>query len=389
MPLEIVPVETARDLRRFIDVPWHVYDPRQHPQWVPPLRIAVRDTLDDRKHPFYQHGARALFLALRDGKLVGRIAAIENRAHNAYYHDRTGFFGFFEVRDDQEAASALFDAAESWLRGRGLTSMRGPFSPSIDYDCGVLVDGYEHHPVLMTMWNPPYYDCLLQRAGFAGVKDLLGWWFDGAGTDYQLPPVYARHAERARNKANVTFRDLDPKAFDREIALCWDVYNSAWEENWGFIPMSRAEFDHMGKDLKQIVDPHIAFAAEVNGEPAGIAIALPDFNQIFKRIPNGRLFPTGIFKLLLGAKKIRTTRIFVLGVKKEFRAAGIFALFLDEFMRRGRKYGFTGGEASWVLEDNVLLNRPLESIGARPYRRWRIYERLLGATAAPSLGGNG
>jgi hypothetical protein len=207
--------------------------------------------------------------------------------------------------------------------------------------------------------------------------------------DYKLPDVYARAAERARARTNIVFRDMDPKQFEREMAICWDVYNSAWEENWGFVPMTRAEFDHLGKDVKQIVDPRFAFAAEVDGQPAGIAIAVPDFNEIFKRIPNGRLLPTGIFKLLTGAKKLRTARIMVLGVKKEHRTRNIFALFIDEFMRRGREVGMTGGEASWVLEDNVLMTRPLEAIGARPYRRWRIYERSLGAEPAPSpAGGN-
>lgn len=388
MPLEIVPVETARDLRRFIDVPWHVYDPRQHPQWVPPLRLAVRDTLDDRKHPFYLRGARALFLALRDGKLVGRIAAIENEAHNAHYGDRVGFFGFFEARDDPEAARALFDAAGAWLRARGLDTMRGPMNPSTNYECGLLVEGFEHHPPFMTTWNPPYYHCLLERAGFEGVKDLLGWWFPAAELAYRLPEAYARHAERAREKTNVVFRDIDPKQFEREVAFCWEVYNAAWEPNWGFVPMSRAEFDHLGRDLKQVVDPRFAFAAEVNGEPAGIAIAIPDYNEIFKRIPDGRLLPTGIFKLLAGARKLHTARIMVLGVKRQHRTRSIFALFLDEFMRRGRVYGFTGGEASWVLEDNVLMNRPLEAIGARPYRRWRVYERPLGTQDHRRTGGD-
>ena len=386
MPLEIVPVETARDLRRFIDVPWHVYDPQQHPQWVPPLRIAVRDTLNDRKHPFYQQGARALFIARRDGRPVGRIAAIENRAHNAFYGDRVGFWGFFEAKNDPEAARALFDAAEAWLAARGLTSMRGPVSPSTNYECGLLVDGYEHHPVLMTTWNPSYYEPLVEGAGFAPVKELVGWWHPSKDYDYGLPAVYAKVAERARKKDAITFREMNPKDFAREAALAWDVYNSAWENNWGFVPMGKAEFDHLCKDLQQIVDPHFAIAAEVNGEPAGMAIALPDYHHIFKRIPNGRLLPTGIFKLLTGAKKLHTARVFALGVKAEYRTRGLFALFLDEFMRRGRQYGMIGAECSWVLEDNVLLNRPLESIGARPYRRWRIYERPLGG-ASPAAGG--
>ena len=383
MPLEIVPVETARDLRRFIDVAWHVYDPSQHPAWVPPLRIAVRDMLDDRKHPFYQQASRALWIALRDGKPVGRIAAIENRAHNAHYQDRVGFFGFFETQDDPEAARALLDTASEWLRARGLTSIRGPVNPSTNYECGLLVDGFEHHPLFMTTWNPRYYVPMLETAGFTGVKDLLGWWVPARETDYALPPVYARQASRAREQQEVVFRDVDPKNIAPEAALAWDVYNAAWEQNWGFIPMSRLEFDHLAKDLKQVVDPRWAFAALVNGEPAGIAIAIPDYHQIFKRIPNGRLLPTGIFKLLTGAKKLNTTRVLVLGVKRQYRTRGIFALFLDEFFRRARMYGLRGGEASWVLEDNLLMNRPLEAIGARPYRRWRIYERPLGG-AAPS-----
>jgi GNAT superfamily N-acetyltransferase len=379
MPLEIVPVETARDLRRFIDVPWHVYDTTRHPEWVPPLRIAVRDTLDERKHPFYETGARALWIARRDGRPVGRIAAIENRAHNAYYGDRVGFFGFFEVKEDAEAAQALFDVAAEWLRARGLDAMRGPMNPSTNYECGLLVDGFKEHPMLMTTWNPRYYAPLLENAGFAGVKDLLGWFVP----TMELPEVYGRHAARARTQKGITFRDIDPKHFAKEIAVAWDVYNAAWEDNWGFIPMSRKEFDHLGKDLKQIVDPRYAFAAEVNGEPAGIAIAIPDYHEIFKRIKNGRLLPTGIFKLLTGAKKLNTVRVMVLGVKREHRTRGIFPLFLDEFMRRARTYGLVGGEASWVLEDNLLMNRPLEAIGARPYRRWRIYERPLGGASLP------
>lgn len=387
MSLQIVPVETARDLRRFIDVPWHVYDASRHPAWVPPLRIAVRDMLDDRKHPFYQQASRALWIALRDGQLVGRIAAIENRAHNAHYGDKVGFFGFYEVKDDPEASKALLDTAAEWLRARGLEAMRGPMNPSTNYECGLLVDGFEHHAPIMTTWNPPYYESLLEAEGLTSIKDLLGWWVPAQENDYRLPEAYGRLADRARKQQDVVFRDLDPKNFAPEAALAWDVYNAAWEENWGFIPMPHAEFEHLCKDLKQVIDPRWAFAAIVNGEPAGLAIALPDYHEIFKRIPNGRLLPTGIFKLLFGAKKLRTTRVLVLGVKKQFRTRGIFALFLDEFFRRARTYGLIGGEASWVLEDNVLMNRPLEAIGARPYRRWRIYERPLGGAAESRAAG--
>lgn len=381
MPLEIVPVETARDLRRFIDVPWHVYDPQAHPQWVPPLRIAVRDVLNDRKHPFYEQAARALWIARRDGKPVGRIAAIDNRAHNAFTGENVGFFGFFEAKDDPEAARALFDTADRWLKARGRDAMRGPMNPSTNYECGLLVDGFEQHPVLMTTWNPPYYARLLEDAGFGTAKDLLAWWYPAKEIDYALPPVYARQAQRAKDE-QVVFREIDLKKFDREIAIAWDVYNAAWEKNWGFIPMTKAEFELMGKDLKMILNPKFAVVAEVNGEAAGLAIALPDFHEIFKRIPDGRLLPTGIFKLLTGGKHLRALRVMVLGVKPQYRTRGIFALFLDELMKRGREFGVTGAECSWVLEDNLLMNRPLEAMGARPYRRWRIYERAVGGGIA-------
>ncbi|MDF1506039.1 hypothetical protein [Roseisolibacter sp. H3M3-2] len=377
MTLRIRPADSPRDLRRFVDVPWRLFDQARHPQWVPPLRVAVKDTLDVRKHPFWRDAERALFVAERDGRPVGRVAAIENRAHNAFHGDRLGFFGFFECADDPEAARALLDAARGWLAARGLTAMRGPVSPSTNYECGVLVDGYEHHPVLMTTWNPPYYDALLRGAGVDGAKDLLGWWlerFGEGGKEFTLPPAYASHAARALEQTGLAFRNLEPSRLDAEVETCWQVYNDAWEPNWGFVPMTREEFGHLAKDLKMLVDPRFAVAAEIDGRPAGFAIALPDFHLLFKKIPSGRLFPTGLFTLLTGKRSIRTLRMMVLGVRKEYRTRGIFALFAHELISRGLKAGMTGAEASWVLEDNVLMNRPLAAMGATPYRRWRLYE---------------
>lgn len=389
MSLAVLPVVSSRELRRFIDVPWRLFDAARHPQWVPPLRIAVRDVLDVRKHPFWRTAERALWIATRDGRVVGRVAAIENRAHNAFHGDRTGFFGFFECADDPEAAAALLDTAAHWLARRGLTAMQGPMNPSTNYECGVLVDGFEHHPVLMTTWNPPYYDALLAGAGLVPAKDLLGWWIardTGAGVDFALPPAYADHAARALQQSGMRFRDLEPSNIEREIATCWDVYNAAWEPNWGFVPMSREEFAHLAKDLKLIADPRFAFAAEIDGKPAGFVIALPDYHVLFKRIRSGRLLPTGIVTLLAGKRSLRTLRVLALGVRREHRTRGIFALFTHEIVRRGLAAGITGAEASWVLEDNHLMNRPLRAMGATPYRRWRIYERALTAAATPAQG---
>jgi GNAT superfamily N-acetyltransferase len=376
--LDIVSVSSARDLRRFVGLPWDLLDPVEHPAWVPPLRIAVRDALDANANPFYRDASRHLFLALRDGRPVGRIAAIENRAHNRFHGDRVGFFGFFESRNDQEVADALFGAAERWLRARGLDTMRGPMSPSTNHECGLLIHGYEQHPMIMTTWNPEYYPALVEGAGLRKAKDLLAYFFPMEGdAPFRLPDRYRLHAERALRGKNLTFRDIDLTRFDREVEICWDIYNSAWEKNWGFFPMSRESFIHEAAVLKHIVLPRFAFIAEVNGEPAGLMIMVPDFHHAFKAIGNGRLLPTGIFKLLAAKKRLRSGRIMILGVKAEHRTRGIFALFTNELFRRFRDWKMSGGEASWILEDNDALNRPMTALGAQAYRRWRIYDKPI------------
>jgi GNAT superfamily N-acetyltransferase len=344
---------------------------------VPPLRIAVSDALNTKSNPFYKTADRQLFLALRDGKPVGRIAAIENRAHNQFHNDRVGFFGFFECRDDQEAANALFSAAETWLRARGLDTMRGPMNPSTNHECGMLVDGYRQHPMIMTTWNPRYYPTLVENAGFAKAKDLLAYYFPMEGEHaFELPERVIKVAERAMGGA-ITFRELDFKHFAKDVERAWEIYNAAWDANWGFFPMSRESFFHEAQVLKFILVPEFTFMAEVNGEPAGFMIIVPDYHHAFKAIGNGRLLPTGLFKLLAAKKKVRTGRIMILGAKPEYRNRGIFALFAAEMFRRAHVHGGAGAEASWILEDNDKLNKPLESIGAKEYRRWRIFDRRI------------
>jgi hypothetical protein len=377
MSLEVSPVERSRELSAFIDVPWHIPDGLHHPQWVPPLRMMVRDLLDTKSNPFYRQAERRLFVARRNGKLVGRIAAIENRAHNDFHQDHVGFFGFFESINDREVARGLFEAARSWLAGRGLTAIRGPMNPSTNHDCGLLVDGFDQHPQFLTSWNPPYYEALIQSEGFATVKDLLGYWLPYGEPGYQLPPRLETLARRAAEKTKLTFRDLEPSRFWDEVERCWEIYNSAWELNWGFVPMSRDEFLHMAKSLKPLLIPQFAFLAEVNGTPAGFMLSTPDFNLVFKRIRNGRLFPFGLAKILLGKGRIRTGRVMALGIKKEFRTSSVLPVFLYEGARRAIAYGSPGAEASWVLEENQAMRQPIEAIGGRVYRRWRIFERGL------------
>ena len=376
--IEVRTATTPADLRLFVDVPWRLYNAKDHPNWVPPLRESVYDALDDKKNPFYNEAARALFVAFRGGVPVGRIAAIENRAHNKFNEDRAGFWGFFESVNDQAVADALFDAAEKWLAARGLASMRGPFNPSTNYECGLLVEGFEHRPTFMTAWNPPWYDTLCARAGMTKAKDLLGLWFANR-PNFQPPELLVRHAERAVAKGRITFRTIDPGKFQREVALCWDIYNNAWEKNWGFIPMGEAEFHHMAKDMKHLAWKELSFIAYVDGEPAGFMFVVPDYNDTLINNRGGRLFPLGLARMLWYKRTAKAGRVMALGVKDKFRSRTILALFTHEIMRRGVAMNINGAEASWLLEDNHLIVKPMRALGATDRMRWRLYEREVKA----------
>lgn len=336
--------------------------------------MMVRDLLDTKANPFYRNAQRALFIARRNGKPIGRIAAIENRAHNAFHEDRVGFFGFFECVDDAEVARVLVDTAAAWLRQRGMSAMRGPMNPSTNHDCGVLIDGFDEHPIFLTPWNPPYYDELLRSVGLTGIKDLLGYWLPYGEAGYELPPRLDAMVRRAAAKANLVFRDLEPRHFWDEVERCWEIYNSAWERNWGFVPMSREEFLHMARSLKPLLVPQFAFLAEVDGTPAGFMLCAPDFNAAFKRIPSGRLLPFGFVKILRAKTRVRTGRILALGIKEQFRTGSLLPVFMHEATRRAIAYGSPGAEASWILEENQAMRQPLEAFGGRVYRRWRVYE---------------
>jgi hypothetical protein len=384
VPIDVVPVSTRRDLRRFVDLPWHLFDQRRFPAWVPPLRATVYDALDREKNPFYADADRELFIARRGDAVVGRIAAIENRAHNRFHGDRVGFWGFLECVDDQEVADALFDAAERWLGDRRLDVLRGPMNPSTNYECGLLVDGFEHRPSFMTTWNPPYYVPLCERAGFDKAKDLVAYFIPMGDPSWSLPPTFERLAERALLKSKVAFRDLDLGRFEQELEVCWEVYNAAWERNWGFVPMSKEEFVHTARDMKSLLNPRYAFAADVDGRTVAFMLAVPDYSGVLQRIGNGRLFPTGALRMLFGKRAIHEWRVMALGLRREYRTRGILPLFAWEAFRRGRQAGEQGAEASWILEDNEPMNRAMAAMGTRIHRRWRVYDR--GVASSPSAG---
>ncbi len=336
----------------------------------------MAQSLDTRRNPFYQNADIRLFLAEKSGRAVGRIAAIENRAHNDFHQDRVGFFGFFEASQDQEVVDGLFEAAASWLSSRNLEVMRGPVSPSTNHETGLLTDGFEHHPMILTSWNPPSYPALFEGAGLDPVKELLAYQF--VRDVFHLPDRFVLHAERARRKSRMVFRDVEPRHFEREMRIVFSIYNAAWERNWGFVPLTEEEFQTLAREIKPLILPQFSFIAEVDGDPAGFLLFLPDLNRIFKDIGSGRLVPTGFARILLGKRKLRTGRVFALGIKPEYRTLSIFPLFISEIYRRGMDYGALECEASWILEDNAAMNAALVKMGVEVYRRWRIYEKPLG-----------
>jgi GNAT superfamily N-acetyltransferase len=371
--VSVARADDAAGVRAFVAVPFRLFGDGRHAPWVPPLRAAVRDALDDRRHPFYRHATRALFVARRGARVVGRIAAIENRAANAHAGDRLGYFGFFECDDDSAAAAALFDAARDWLRRRGLAGMLGPVNPSTNYDCGVLVDGHDRRPAFLTPWNPTYYPALFEGAGARPAKDLLGLWFPIQEPGWALPPAVDQLTARATGRSGVRVRPLDLARFDGEVATCAALYNAAWHDNWGFVPMPADEFAHMAKDLRLLMRPDLSFIAEVDGAPAGFLFALPDYNDVLRHNRSGRLLPGGLPRMLWYKSRMRAARVLALGVRPEFRARGILPLFTAAIVRRGYEIGAEGAEASWLLEDNHLIVKPLRMMGARDRMRWRLY----------------
>lgn len=362
-------------LARFVDVPWHLFSSRPC-AWVPPLRAVVRDALDERGNPFYRDATRALFVAERNGRPVGRIAAIENRAHNRHHSDRVGFFGFFDCADDPEAAAGLFARAEAWLSERGLEASRGPISPSMNHESGLLVHGFDTPPVIMTPWNPAYYGPLVEGVGYRKVQDLVG--YDIPSDDrLAVPERVRRLAERTAERTGVDFRKLDVRSLESEARKALELYCDAWSGNWGFVPPSWDEFWHTARDLKSVLVPDFSFVAEVDGEMVGIMMLARDINRVLADIPSGRLWPWNVWKLLTRLPKVQRGRIVLLGLRADYRHRGLFPLFAYEAARRAVEIGFEGAEASWILDDNEALIAPMDAMGLGAYKRWRIYEKPL------------
>ncbi len=372
MSVTIKPVESKRNLRDFIKLPWKIY--ACDPNWVPPLIVDMKKFLDKKKNPFFEHSDAELFLAQRNGKTIGRIAAILNNNHNKFHNEKVGFFGFFESIDDPGVAKALLKAAEKWVKARGMTHLRGPMNFSTNDSCGMLSEGFDYPPVLLMTYNPKYYLTLMETAGLKKIKELYAYYME---TKTPMPERFEVLAKKTLADDSITFRTLNLKNFDNEIKHVQTIYNDAWQANWGFVPMTAAELAHMAKELKPIIDPDFVFFAEVNGEIAGFSLSLPDYNEILKDI-NGRLLPFGIFKLLLNRKKIKSVRVITLGVRQRFqKKRGLAPTFYYETYRMGNEKGYLGGEFSWILDDNVLMNRAIEGLGGKLYKKYAIYEKAI------------
>jgi GNAT superfamily N-acetyltransferase len=371
----VTPVRSGGDKTAFIRMAYPLYEGT--PQWVPPLEMERKDFLDRKKNPFFDFGDVELFLARRGGKVVGRIAAVKDPHYNEFHGTNEGFFGLFECVNDAGVARALFEAAVQWLRAQGLTKVLGPMNFSTNQECGLLVEGFDKPPAVMTTYNPPYYASLIEANGFTKAMDLWSWELSSSA---EPPEKVVRIAEKIRQRDGVTVRSVNLKNFEAEVSLIKTIYNAAWEKNWGFVPMTEREFDHLAREMKQIVRPELLLIAEVKGEPVAFSMTIPDANEALKAA-NGRLttfgLPIGLAKVLLASRKIRRLRLITLGIKEGFRRRGLDAILYLDTLRTAKQLGYEGGEISWTLENNTLVNRAIESMGGKRSKTHRIFERSL------------
>jgi len=372
--IRIIPVTTKKQLATFIDFPHSLYN--GDPNYVPELFIAQRDLLTPGKHPFHEHSFVQPFLAYDDDKLKGRIAAILNTNHNSFNNTTDGFFGFFDCENDENVAAKLFEEAANWLREKGATTIIGPVNPSTNDPLGVLIDGFDSPAVAMMTYNKPYYDSLIKKTGLNKKVDLLAWDLQGKTVSERSLKLLDALIERLKRK-NITIRPINMKDFKNEVVKVREVYNKAWDKNLGFVPMTTNEFNYLAKDLKMVLDPDFCLVAEQDGKLIGFALGIPDVNQIQRKIKKGRLLPTGIFKLLLGLKKIDYLRVLALGVVDSYRKLGIEACFYAYIIKKAAEKNIKGAEASWILEHNDMMNKGIENINGKVYKKYRIYEKPL------------
>jgi len=368
--LTVRPVETRFEQKRFVGLPWRIY--RDDPCWMPPLLMSQEELLGFRPCPFYERSRSRSFLATRGGRDIGRITAIVNAGHIERYEEQRGFFGFFECEDDSEAARALFGTAAEWLHAEGMVSIRGPVNPSLNYECGLLIEGFDTPPFFMMTHNRPYYGRLVEENGFGKIEDLYAFW----GRLSMLESIDSKlgvMVEGVKERFGVTVRQLDRKRFDEEVRMFLEIYNSSLGGTWGFVPLSSGEVKHMAASLRYLIVPELALVAEVDGKPIGTVFCLLDYNPRIKAI-NGRLFPFGFLRLLWNKREIKRMRAISTNVIPEYQAWGVGLVLHAALVPRLYAWGMEEVEFSWVLESNHLSKRTLERGGAIVTKKYRIYQ---------------
>jgi hypothetical protein len=366
-------IEGGKKLTQFIDFPHDLY--KDDPNYVPELYMAQKDLLS-KKHPFFEHSKLDLFLAYKDGKIAGRIAAIRNNNHINFTGRKEGFFGFFESIEDYAVAEKLFDTACEWVKKEGLTNIVGPTNYSTNETCGWLINAFDQPPVLSMTYNKKYFLDYATRYGMKKHVDLYAWLITDQSVSEKSLKVAEAFENRLKSKG-ITIRTINMKDFKTEVDNSQKVYNLAWEKNMGFVPMTEKEFRHLCFSMKQIMDPALCYVAEHGGKMVGFCYSLPDFNQILIDVKRGRLFPTGIFKLLFGKKKINRIRTAVLGVVEGYRKLGIEAIFYARTIKYCKSHGMRAAEASWILENNEMMNQAAKNMNGNLYKTYRLYEKAL------------
>ncbi len=368
--VEVRAVSSRRDRREFIELPFRLHS--TSPQWIPPLRLERHMFLSRRMNAYFRHAGAQEFLAIREGRVAGRISAQIDAAYDAQHGPGTGMFGFLELEDDAEVGRALIGAAQAWLAERGRHRMIGPMDYTMNDECGLLVEGYLREPMIKQPWHPAYYQRLCEGAGLVKAIDLLMW--ELAIDDREkILPVILELAEQSETKHGVKLRHMRRRDLPKEIKVFGEVYNAAWKRNWGFVPYSGADLTQYGVDMQLVFDKHWFMLAEKNGETIGIAITVPDINQVLKRM-NGRLLPFGWWHFLRRAQIMDRVRVGFLGVKPEYQHTGTAARFYVEHFDVAKVRPQKWGEMGWILETNRAMNRGMEAMGGRIVKRYRVYE---------------
>ena len=377
MPVEVRPVASKREYKAFMRLPWRLY--RNEPNWVPPLLMDLRRRLDRDRNPFFRHGEAEYFLAWRDGRPVGRVTAQVDHNFNEFQGNDWGLFGFFECEEDPEAAQALLDAAAAWLRTRGRDRMVGPMDFTTNDECGLLIEGHDRTPIILTPWQHRYYQGLLEGAGLTKAMDSFMWELYVDDRERVSPAIWEM-ARNVESEYGIVVRPMRKRDLQAEVGRFLEVYNAAWERNWGFVPLTEEEVRHYAKDLKPVLDENWAMIAEArDGEVVGAALTLPDFNQVLAHL-NGRLLPFGWAKALYWRRKVDRVRVFALGVKREYQHTGVAARMYELHFDSAERTPQKGGETGWILESNTAMNRAMEGMGGRITRRYRFYEKPLAST---------